>query len=81
MLVATRVFDVSMVKYRRPTSVSRVGQDMRHTWGHVIGNLATLVLLPPRDGPTATTTENGEKPPPLPPRGPSRASPYAGLGK
>ena len=43
--------------------------------------------LPPRDGPTATTTENGEKaPPPLPPRGavakaPSRASPYAGLGK
>ena len=34
-----------MVKYRRPTSVSRVGQDMRHTWGHVIGNLATLVLL------------------------------------
>ena len=37
--------------------------------------------------PTATTTENGEKaPPPLPPRGavakaPSRASPYAGLGK
>ena len=38
--------------------------------------------LPPRDGPTATTTEKGEKaPPPLPPRGPSRASPYAGLGK
>ena len=43
--------------------------------------------FPPRDGPTATTTENGEKaPPPLPPRGavakaPSRASPYAGLGK
>ena len=43
--------------------------------------------LPPRDGPTATTTENAEKaPPPLPPRGavaksPSRASPYAGLGK
>ena len=43
--------------------------------------------LPPRDGPTATTTESGEKaPPPLPPRGavakaPSRASPYAGLGK
>ena len=43
--------------------------------------------LPPREGPTATTTENAEKaPPPLPPRGavaksPSRASPYAGLGK
>ena len=43
--------------------------------------------LPPRDGPTATTTEKAEKaPPPLPPRGavaksPSRASPYAGLGK
>ena len=38
--------------------------------------------LPPRDGPNATTTENAEKaPPPLPPRGPSRASPYAGLGK
>ena len=43
--------------------------------------------LPPRDGPTATTTENGDKKaPPLPPRGavakaPSRASPYAGLGK
>ena len=38
--------------------------------------------LPPRDGPTATTTENAEKKaPPLPPRGPSRASPYAGLGK
>ena len=40
--------------------------------------------LPPRDGPTATTTEKA--PPPLPPRGavaksPSRASPYAGLGK
>ena len=36
--------------------------------------------LPPRT--TATTTENGEKaPPPLAPRGPSRASPYAGLGK
>ena len=59
-----------VIKYRRPTSASRVGQDMRNTYG-----------------PTATTTENGEKaPPPLPPRGavakaPSRASPYAGLGK
>ncbi|CAH0364434.1 unnamed protein product [Pelagomonas calceolata] len=65
-----------VIKYRRPTSASRVGQDMRNTPD-----------LPPRDGPTATTTENGEKaPPPLPPRGavaksPSHASPYAGLGK
>ena len=104
-----------VIKYRRPTSASRVGQDMRNTWSHVVGNLATLVLLALagclgylfwpylptlawaqlvafslrglREGPTATTTENGEKaPPPLPPRGavaksPSRASPYAGLGK
>ena len=33
------------MKYRRPTSASRVGQDMRNTWSHVVGNLATLVLL------------------------------------
>ena len=34
-----------VIKYRRPTSASRVGQDMRNTWSHVVGNLATLVLL------------------------------------
>ena len=34
-----------VIKYRRPTSASRVGQDMRNTWAHVVGNLATLVLL------------------------------------
>ena len=31
------------MKYRRPTSASRVGQDMRNTWSHVVGNLATFV--------------------------------------
>jgi hypothetical protein len=67
-----------VIKYRRPTSASRVGQDMRNS---------NASRRPPRDGPTATTTEKAEKaPPPLPPRGavaksPSRASPYAGLGK
>ena len=36
--------------------------------------------LPPRT--MTTRSENGEQaPPPLPPRGPSRASPYAELGK
>ena len=48
------------------------------------GNSCAPPDLPPRDGPTTTTTEKA--PPPLPPRGavaksPSRASPYAGLGK
>lgn len=33
------------MKYRCPSSVSRVGQDMRGTWAHVIGNIATLFLL------------------------------------
>ena len=32
-----------VIKYRRPTSASRVGQDMRNTWSHVVGNLATFV--------------------------------------
>ena len=31
-----------VIKYRRPTSASRVGQDMRNTW-YVVGNLATFV--------------------------------------
>ena len=48
------------------------------------GNSCDPPDLPPRDGPTTTTTEKA--PPPLPPRGavaksPSHASPYAGLGK
>ena len=34
-----------VIKYRRPTSASRVGQDMRNTWSHVVGNLATLVRV------------------------------------
>ena len=76
-----------VIKYRRPTSASRVGQDMRNTYASQPNCRLCPPDLPPRDGPTATTTENGEKaPPPLPPRGavakaPSRASPYAGLGK
>ena len=53
----------------------------------LLGVLLTVGLAGDAVWPTATTTENAEKaPPPLPPRGavakaPSRASPYAGLGK
>ena len=105
-----------VIKYRRPTSASRVGQDMRNTCTHVVGNLATLVLLALAGClgylfwpylPTLAWAQlvafslrglrdrfksvkygifYKKAPPPLPPRGavakaPSRASPYAGLGK
>jgi hypothetical protein len=105
-----------VIKYRRPTSASRVGQDeadeadaqpprparaMFDAASDITNSDKSLRrtscdasqpncrICPPDLPPRTMTTrsENGEKaPPPLPPRGavakaPSRASPYAGLGK